>query len=257
MTMKEVYETAHMVAWFRNMAERGLMPQEQYCLQTVPASKRDSVLDIGIGGGRTTGPLSEAFRNYVGIDYSGAMVAAAKSFFPGADIRTMDARKLDFDRGFDCVIFSFNGIDSIDFSDRDQVFKQVGKVLKPEGYFIYSTHNINHPRVSVWAKNFFVKELLQAWPRIRPIVRSFLNRLSKFRHQSWNIESGSAVVNDPGGNFGYLNTYVDVAAEIETTLRRNGFRAVTTIGNSRKDAGYGVEDAWVYVVAQLAAPEAA
>lgn len=257
MTMKDVYELPHMVAWFRNMAEHGLMPQEQYCLQLVPALNRDSVLDIGIGGGRTTRPLLEIFKDYVGIDYSEGMISAAKSCFPNADIRRMDARKLDFDRLFDCVVFSFNGIDSVDFSDRDLIFQQIAKVLNPEGYFIYSTHNINHARVSVWARRLFVRELLQAWPRVRPTVRSVINRLRKFRQQSWNRENLSIVVNDPGGNFGYLNTYVDIAREIDTTLRQNGFKLLATIGNSKKTAGYGPEDAWVCILAQLSSEKAA
>jgi trans-aconitate methyltransferase len=60
----------------------GLTVPEKYCLDLVPLSRRRSIVDIGIGAGRTTGPLSEMFEQYVGIDYSPEMIQAAKSGFP-------------------------------------------------------------------------------------------------------------------------------------------------------------------------------
>jgi SAM-dependent methyltransferase len=232
------------------MARRGLTVPEQYCLNRVPASERDSILDIGIGGGRTTGPLSEMFKKYIGIDYSDGMVAAAKSLFPNAELRIMDARKLEFPRVFDCVMFSFNGIDSIEYDERRLVFQQIAAVLRPGGYLIYSTHNLQHPRVSVWMNRLFVRELFQAWPRPRPMVRSIINRLNKFGQQSCDQRQSFAYVNDCGGDFGYINTYVDVDKEIETTLRPYGFKVLTVIGNTKQSAGYGLNDSWVYILAQ-------
>src|SRR5947207_15676097 len=103
-TMKDVYALPRIVEWYRNMAALGLTAPEQYCLNLVPIPSRGSVLDIGIGGGRTTGPLSEIFEAYVGVDYSEGMIATAKSLFPNADLRTMDARKLKFAVVVDCVV---------------------------------------------------------------------------------------------------------------------------------------------------------
>ena len=248
-SMKDVYRTPEMVARYRWMAAQGLTSPETFCLSLVPASNRGSVLDIGIGGGRTTGPLSEMFGGYVGVDYSEEMVEAAKSLFPSADLRTMDARNLQFGRRFDCVMFSFNGIDSVAYADREVILQQIAGVLLAGGYFIYSTHNINYPRVASWLNRFFVKELFQAWPRIPAIVRSLINRSRKYRQQSCD-DGIFAVVNDNGAEFGYLNGYVDVDREIKEVLPRNGFRVITTIGNTKQSAGYGPEDSWVYIVAQ-------
>ncbi|MDO8969977.1 MAG: hypothetical protein Q7U74_04760, partial [Saprospiraceae bacterium] len=54
------------------------------------------------------------------------------------------------------------------------------------------------------------------------------------------------------GNFGYLNTYVDVTVETNTTLPQSGFKIIATIGSSKNNAGFSSEDAWVCVLAQLA-----
>jgi len=181
------------------------------------------------------------------------MIIAAKSLFPSADLRVIDARDLRLDDRFDCVMFSFNGIDSVAYSDRETIIRQIATVLRPGGYLIYSTHNVHFPRASIWLNRLFVKELVQAWPRIHVVARSFVNRLRMYWQQSCDEEVPFAVVNDVAAEFGYLNVYVDIPQEVETTLRRGGFNVVATIGNTRQTPGFGSEDNWVYIVAQLIA----
>jgi SAM-dependent methyltransferase len=56
----------------------------------------------------------------------------------------MDARKLNFPHdNFSLVVFSNNGIDSLDFDDRKKVLLQVCKVLKHDGLFVFSALNHN------------------------------------------------------------------------------------------------------------------
>ena len=78
------------------------------------------VLDLGVGGGRTTRHLAASSGNYVGVDYSAAMVAYCRQRFPQYRFEHVDARDLaDFAAGaFDFVLFSFNGIDFVDHADR-------------------------------------------------------------------------------------------------------------------------------------------
>jgi SAM-dependent methyltransferase len=235
------------------MATQGLSVPEQYCLNLVPSSRRRSILDIGVGCGRTTGPLSEMFQKYTGIDYSEGMIFAARSLFTNADLRTMDARDLKFAEQFDCIMFSFNGIDSVEYADRRLIFQQMVAALQPGGYLIYSTHNIHNPRVDVWLTHFFVRELFQAWPHIIRIVRSGLNRLTRYWRQSHDRNKSFACVNDCGGDFGYLNTYVDINKELDSIVRRNGFKVIATIGDTKMTGGYGPDDSWVYIVVQSSA----
>lgn len=104
------------------------------------------ILDIGVGGGRTTGLLREVSADYVGIDYLGSLVAAARARFPQARIEQVDARDLSCfgDGTFAAVVFSLNGIDGVSHADRQTILSEVHRVLRPGGLFAYSTHNLDY-----------------------------------------------------------------------------------------------------------------
>lgn len=109
----------------------------------------NAVLDIGIGAGRTVEPLSQMASHYTGIDYSRKMVQKAYRSYPYHDIRVMDATNLyEFGNDtFDLVFFSFNGIDCIGPNERVQALKEVWRVLRPDGIFVFSSHNLYTPRL--------------------------------------------------------------------------------------------------------------
>src|ERR1700736_2825346 len=67
------------------------------------------ILDIGVGGGRTTGHLRLLSDDYVGIDYLQEMVELTRARHPGARIERGDARDLKAfgDATFTLVFFSF------------------------------------------------------------------------------------------------------------------------------------------------------
>lgn len=98
------------------------------------------ILDIGIGGGRTAGLLADG-RDYTGIDYTAGMVERARANHPTLRFEHMDARDLSAfpDASFDLVVFSFNGIDSVDPDGRVRVLEEVSRVLSPGGRFVFST----------------------------------------------------------------------------------------------------------------------
>ena len=125
-----VYRSARVVEVFKQAARAGLTLPEKYCLTFIPDFRRHSVLDIGVGAGRTTPPLSMLFKEYLGVDRSHEMIAAAKTLYPTADLRTMDARKLEVTQQFDCVMFSFNGIDYVDYSTRQTILSEISHVLR-------------------------------------------------------------------------------------------------------------------------------
>jgi SAM-dependent methyltransferase len=251
-TNEAVYRSHRIVDEFKQMAHAELTPPEKYCFNFVPISRRHSILDIGVGTGRTTGPLSDLFEKYVGIDRSQDMIAAAKSLYPSADLRTMDARRLELTDQFDCVMFSFNGIDYVDYPNRQSIFRQIANVMRPEGYFVYSTHNLHNRRVASWLEFLIVKELVRPLRSIlRPKkLRAIAYRLINFWRQSGDQSQPFAYVNDEGEGYTLLTTYVDIAEEIKN-LERHGFTVVATVGNTKQSAGYDANDSWVYIVAKI------
>jgi SAM-dependent methyltransferase len=232
---------------FRQAISLGLTVPEKYCLDTVPLNRRRSIVDIGIGAGRTTGPLSRMFEQYIGIDYSPEMIQAAKAEFPTADLRVMDVRRLSIGTSVDCIMFSFNGMDCIPYEDREPVLTRISKQLVPGGYYIYSTHNLHQLRTDIWINHFWATELLRK--RVYTSIPLVFNRLKHFWRQWSDDTLGFAYVNDPAQGFDLRQVYVDVAKECDV-LRRHGFSICATIGNNKHTEGYDSDDNWVYVVAK-------
>lgn len=143
---QNAYAASHIV---RHYAQLGaLQPAEK----TVSDLLRDRLpgmrmLDIGVGGGRTTKHFAAIVADYTGIDYSAAMIAACKKRFAASSqtlFEVCDARDLSQfqDNAFDLILFSFNGIDYVPYVDRRKVFQEVCRVGKPGGYFFFSSHNL-------------------------------------------------------------------------------------------------------------------
>lgn len=104
------------------------------------------MLDMGVGGGRTTSYFAPITKSYIGADYASQMVKVCREKFKDkykfieADVRSMDEFE---DNSFGFVLFSFNGIDSFGHQDRLKALKEIRRVLKNNGYFCFSSHNLN------------------------------------------------------------------------------------------------------------------
>jgi SAM-dependent methyltransferase len=247
-TNKRLYESGSVVAGYVAALNFGLTIPEQFCFDRIASEQRGSILDIGVGGGRTCAALSAYFGRYVGVDYSAQMIAAAKTLFPRLDLRVMDARSLAFEEVFDCVFFSFNGIDYVDSKGRGEIFSEMKRVLRPGGYLIYSTHNLAYSRAPALMERFWVSEL----GRSRRTLRLLINRFRHFRRQSFNDADGVAFINDSGLSFSLITTYVDIDREL-ATLGRLGFEIEDTIGCRKNIPIYDANDPWVYIIARKSA----
>ncbi|MFZ0585388.1 MAG: class I SAM-dependent methyltransferase [Candidatus Sulfotelmatobacter sp.] len=104
----------------------------------------DAILDLGVGGGRTTPYLSGLASRYVGVDYAPKMVAACREKFPQLEFLVADATNLALlpDGSFDSVVMAFNGIDALVPSEaRRRCLAEIHRILKKGGVFIFSSHN--------------------------------------------------------------------------------------------------------------------
>jgi len=120
-----------------------LTPCEQLLFRTY-IKPGMTVLDLGVGGGRTTPYLSRVASHYVGVDYSEAMIRACKTKFPNLDFMLADASDLSVfeDASFDAIVFSFNGLDSVVPDERrSRCLRECSRVLRREGTLIFSSHN--------------------------------------------------------------------------------------------------------------------
>jgi len=102
------------------------------------------ILDLGVGGGRTTGYLSGIAKRYVGVDYAPNMIEACRAKYPALEFHTADAADLSMfaDTSFDAVVFAFNGIDYIvPDENRRRCLQECHRLLRSGGVFVFSTHN--------------------------------------------------------------------------------------------------------------------
>lgn len=139
-----VYEASKVVSIYE---VPDLQPAEQILLTRLkPDLGQMNMLDLGVGAGRTARHFASLVRSYVGVDYSKAMIEKCKSALPAFTFVVGDARQLDFvaSSTIDIVLFSFNGIDHVDFPDRNQILCEMKRVLRPGGVMIFSTHNLNY-----------------------------------------------------------------------------------------------------------------
>lgn len=146
---RRFYSAASVVAEYRD--DQRLQPAEVTIFSLIAADLATArLLDVGVGGGRTTQHLAGVCRDYTAIDYSDAMVEVCRQRYRDAPwyaaerFRQADARALPFaDQSFDIVLFSFNGLDHVPPDARATALAECSRVLKPGGWFIYSGHNLN------------------------------------------------------------------------------------------------------------------
>lgn len=146
------YKDPNVVNFYRNSS--GLKPAETALLSRFRNELQDQpILDIGIGGGRTTSPLLQLTQSYVGIDFSKEMILAARQKFPGVDLLVCDARDLSMfkDGHFAAVFFWGGGLDDI-AADRSRVLQEINRVLG-SGIFLLMTHNFDAHNMRRYLKN--------------------------------------------------------------------------------------------------------
>lgn len=202
------------------------------------------MLDIGIGGGRTTAYLKNLAKKYIGIDYSENLVDAAKKKFPDADLRVADARDLsEFNANqFDFIVFSFNGIDYVGLDDRNKILNEINRVLKPGGIFFFSTHNKNHD-------SFNVSPWLNPSNSLLINLKTFIKLLPYlFRHFAKKTEEviadNYAVINNCAHNYS-LMTFHTTPVFLQQQLNSNGFNTVEFL-NKKGDKTENLDE-WIYV----------
>ena len=171
-----------------------------------------TMLDLGVGGGRTTQYFSPKVAKYIGVDYCPEMIAACQKRFgrsqsnSSISFHVADARNLSRfeDNSFDFILFSFNGIDYIPHGDRLTVFKEVCRVGKPGGYFFFSSHNLQGiEREFDWKKHLSFNFLSAYVNLVMFIFLRIFNR--SFSYQKLQ-DLPYAILRDESHNF-RLNTY--------------------------------------------------
>ena len=180
-------------------------------------NKSDTILDVGCGAGRTTFGLYSLWYEYLTwIDLSENLITFAKSYAHQHQyilpFMVGNVLQLPFEeKSFDKAIFSFNGLMCIPNKEkRLQAIKEIRRVLKDWGVFIFTTHD----RDDSSGKKYF-----EYW---------------KQEEQTWNsggqdsrlFELGDRIVH---GN--WMETFIHVAnqQEVYELIEKSDFFLIETV----------------------------
>lgn len=177
------------------------------------------VLDIGVGGGRTTAHFAPQAAQYTGIDYCAEMIAACQSRFaktlPPNCFELCDVRDLSrfADNAFDFILFSFNGIDYMSHRERQALLPEICRIGKPGGYFCFSSHNLQGLEQA-----FDLKRQLRLNP-LSSYVNLIMLALLRWLNRPLTLTALQAadhvIVKDESHNFRLRTYYVRPKAQLE------------------------------------------
>ncbi len=215
------------------------------------AGKR--VLDIGCGTGRTTAILKNLSSSYIGLDYSLEMIESCRQRFNNVRFVHGDVKDMskEFgDREFDFIMFSFNGLDSINHADRLQGLREIYRVLSRDGLFVFSSHNRNHRYAISYPKMKLSMTPCRQIKNIKNFTKSMYNYLRNRNSQQFKDEY--AIINDVAHNYAMLTYYIDKLNQV-SQLEAIGFETIEiydTLGNKLDLHNDDKDSAWVYYVAR-------
>lgn len=262
----QTYETQQVADHYAQLDY--LTPCERLLFETyIPAGS--AILDLGVGGGRTSGYLACRGRRYVGVDYAAAMVEVCRRKYPKLEFMIADASDLSVFRenSFDAVVFAFNGLDYVlPESRRRSCLDHISRILKPGGCLIFSSHN---PRAILvrrgWNRNR-ISQIAQRWSFgsavLRWIVWTVLASARKILafFQAMTATTARVVTRVPSRMFwqgegtqtdsahGGLSTHYSTARHVLTELSDFEFHPVRILGDDYPRASHILATDWYYYV---------
>lgn len=249
---RHTYEAADVVAHYERLADLQL-PERTFLDRHGDALRNLDMLDVGVGGGRTTVHFAPLVRSYAAADFSTAMIESCRRRFDGRPYRfeVADARSLSpfGDASFDFILFSFNGLDYIDHDGRNAALSEIRRVSRPGALFLFSSHNMRYlpammrphfsvnPRALVWS-------VMSAWRSRRRNPP-----LAQLSALPW------ALIHDPALDFRLTTYYIRPSMQLEQ-LREHGFEFIEAYPLTHEvaitDAASleTIKDPWIYYLAK-------
>jgi ubiquinone/menaquinone biosynthesis C-methylase UbiE len=265
-TNLEVYDRPEVAAHYAELSYLTACEQSLFGEYIRPGT---AILDLGVGGGRTTPYLSGKASRYVGIDYAPKMIEVCRQKYPGLEFRVAEASDLSCfeDGAFEVIVCAFNGMDYVMPDEaRASCLKECHRVLKAAGILLFSSHNPraillrsgwNRERAAKLATrfgrrgSFFGKSTLVALTiaaRLRAACRTAVASLSRAvrRIPTRAFWHGEGYLFDPA--HGGLMTHCWIPDRVINELERYGFQCQKVLGNDYPAVNGEYSTDWYYYV---------
>ncbi len=247
------YNSEAVIRQYRQMHDLQ-RPERAIIKETEERLRACRLLDIGVGAGRTTPHFGGDAAYYLGIDSAPQMIqACTENDHYQRDtyhFRVMDAvNMLELDEApFDYALFSYNGIDMVNNSERRIIFNNLKKMLKHDGCLVFSSHNILSLNDLFCSHRYDTSMSL-----LRNIYwllkERYYRRLFEQQYPLWPPDTDFKLIHDGSINFKTITYYVRPSFQIRQ-LQEHGFHSIRAFSLSGaeimlKDLDL-ITDPWVY-----------
>jgi len=225
-------------------------PEQTIFDELKPKLMKMRMLDIGVGGGRTTQYFANQTKEYTGIDYSEAMISFCKLKYKNlknTSFHVCDARDMTqfSDCSFEFVLFSFNGIDYVNQKDRVKVLREMNRVCCLPGLLCFSSHNLQNLD-NLFSFRFSFHPIKLLWE----IKKYILIRLKNPAWKKLKSQNECELI-DPGCNFRLSTVYISPIKQIDQ-LMELGFQNIRVFSLNNgleifdQDTLQKNKDSWLY-----------
>jgi ubiquinone/menaquinone biosynthesis C-methylase UbiE len=141
-TTRESYDAAASGYAEHLFSELDHKPLDRHLLNRFAEELRGggTAADLGCGPGHVTSYLHAQGLSMVGVDLSPGMVGVARARVPDGEFRVGDMSTLDFADGSLAGVVSFYSIVHFDGESLSSIFREMRRVLQPEGLVLMSFH---------------------------------------------------------------------------------------------------------------------
>lgn len=130
------------IKWY--ISRKHIQNGEKKILELVDFLNIKTMLDIGVGGGRTSMYFLNLVESYLGIDIVPDFIDTLQKKYSQKQFKCMNVLDItNLEKTYDFILFSHNGIDNLlTLEEYTKALDNMYKVCNKNGYVCFSSHNI-------------------------------------------------------------------------------------------------------------------